>query len=167
MTPPNYIGHPGRSGDPASRSVVNTVDEWLALAGLPTYTELEERLKAQASTSQSSQLADLVPEPPKFESLPPTKPQGIPVAIPRELGRSVPQVKLTEVQRLILQRGVTGFKKNGGALRWVCERGEVKRDYLLLRRYGLIRSVRICPTLSVAFATDEGRRALDEDADRF
>jgi hypothetical protein len=136
------------------------------LAGLPTYTELEKRLKAQSSTSQPSKPADLVPEPPEFESLPPAKPSRLAVAIPRELGRSIPQVKLTEVQKLILQRGVTGFRRNG-AFRWVCERGEVKRDFLMLRRHGLIRSVRLCPELAVAFATDEGRRALDEDADRF
>jgi hypothetical protein len=166
MTPPNQIGHPSHNGDCSSRSVIHTVDGWLALAGLPTYSELEERLKAQASASQSSQLADLVPEPPEFESLPPAQPKGIPVAIPRELGRSIPQVKLTEVQKLILQRGVTGFRRNGG-FKWVCEQGEVKRDYLLLRRHGLIRSVRLCSALAIAFATDEGRRVLDEDADRF
>lgn len=150
---------------PADPSSI-TVDEWLALAGLPTYSELEERLKAQVSTSQSSQLADLVPEPPEFESLPLAKPQCIPVAIPRELGRSLPQVKLTEVQKLILQRGVTGFRRNG-SFKWVCGRGEVKRDYLLLRRHGLIRSVRLCSALAVALATEEGRRAPDKYAVRF
>ena len=50
---------------------------------------------------------------PEFNSPPPAEPPRLAVAIPRERGRSVPQVKLTEVQKLILQRDATGFRRNG------------------------------------------------------
>lgn len=166
MPPSNFPRSPGRSGDYSSRAVVNTVDEWLRTAGLPTYTELEERLKAQASGSRSPELADLIPEPPEFESLTPAQPLDHPLALPETIGKSVTQIMLSQVQRLILKRGITGFRKNG-AFRWVCEQGEVKRDYVLLRRHGLIRSVRIGSSMAVAFATDEGQRALEVDTDRF
>lgn len=162
----NFIGFSGPNGDYSARSLVTTVDEWLRMAGLPTYSELEERLRAHGSGSDSPQLMETLPEPPEFESLVPEKLPDLPMVLPEMSHWPVSRIRLSDVQKLILQRGVTGFRKKG-AFKWICEQGEVKRDYLLLRRHGLIRSVRVSPFLAVAFATDEGRRALEEDADRF
>ena len=133
---------------------------------MPTYSELEERLRARAGGSESSVAAYIVPHPPEFQSLIPQEVSDEPPVFPEVTGRSFAHIRLTAVQKLILQLGVTGFRRGGG-FKWVCEQGEVKRDYLLLRRHGLIRSVRLCMSLAVAFATHEGRQAPDEDADRF
>jgi len=107
-----------------------------------------------------------VPEPSEINALASTQSPDKPLALLETTGRSVRHLKPSEVQNLILQRGVTGFKKNG-AFQWVCKRSKGKRDHLLLGWHDLTRSVSICLVLTVAFFTDDGRCGLEEDADRF